>query len=55
MAFTNLLALELLADVLDDGAGAAIDACTLNNALNVVQVVILVALLRWIRNGNSAD
>jgi hypothetical protein len=27
----------------------SIDACTLNNALNAVQLAILVALLRWVR------
>jgi hypothetical protein len=31
--------------------GVVIDACTLNNALNVVQIAILVALLRWVRQG----
>lgn len=28
------------------------DACTLNNALNIVQLAILVAMLKWIRRGN---
>jgi hypothetical protein len=32
-----------------DITSASIDACTLNNALNVVQLVVLVALLRWVR------
>lgn len=26
-----------------------IDACTLNNALNAVQLACLIALLRWVR------
>lgn len=26
-----------------------LDACTLNNVLNVVQLAVLVALLRWVR------
>jgi hypothetical protein len=30
-------------------ADAGLDACTLNNALNVAQLVVLVALLRWVR------
>jgi hypothetical protein len=29
----------------------AVDACTLNNALNIAQLVVLVALLRWVRAG----
>lgn len=29
------------------------DACELNNLLNVMQVVILVALLRWVRGHNG--
>jgi hypothetical protein len=33
-----------------DVSGAAIDACTLNNVLNVVQLVALLALLKWVRN-----
>jgi hypothetical protein len=32
-----------------------VDACTLNNAINVTQLVILVALLRWVRLGNVQD
>jgi hypothetical protein len=32
---------------------AGIDACTLNNALNVAQLVVLVVLLRWVRGGAS--
>jgi len=26
------------------------DACTLNNAMNAVQIAILIALLRWVRS-----
>lgn len=26
-----------------------VDACTLNNALNVAQLVLLVSLLKWVR------
>jgi hypothetical protein len=33
-------------------SSAAVDACTLNNALNVAQLVVLVALLRWVRPRN---
>lgn len=28
-----------------------LDACTLNNALNAVQLACLIALLRWVRGG----
>lgn len=36
-----------------DPVNLAVDACTLNNALNVLQVVILVALLKWVRTHNE--
>lgn len=29
-----------------------IDACTLNNALNAMQLAILIALLKWVRGGD---
>lgn len=41
-------------ELLRDASSAGIDACTLNNALNVAQLVILVALLRWVRGSSSA-
>jgi len=25
------------------------DACTLNNAMNAIQIAILIALLKWVR------
>lgn len=33
-------------------ADTAIDACTLNNVMNAVQIAILIALLRWVRAPN---
>ena len=35
-----------------------VDACTLNNALNVAQLVVLVVLVRWVHRtgaGNAGD
>jgi hypothetical protein len=29
---------------------AAIDACTLNNALNIAQLIALVTIIRWLRS-----
>jgi hypothetical protein len=31
-----------------------VDACTLNNAMNALQIALLVALLRWVRSGAGA-
>lgn len=45
---------QLLADAADDIANAGLDACTLNNVMNAVQIAILVSLLRWVR-GDSAS
>lgn len=28
-----------------------LDACTLNNALNIAQLIALVAIVRWLRAG----
>lgn len=28
-----------------------VDACTLNNAMNAVQIAILLAVLKWLREG----
>lgn len=39
----------MLADLASDLADSGLDACTLNNALNIAQLVVLVALLRWVR------
>jgi len=38
-----------------DVAGGALDACTLNNALNIAQLVVLVALLRWVRRDEESN
>lgn len=38
-----------------DVAGGALDACTLNNALNVAQLAILLALLKWVRGPRPPD
>lgn len=39
-----------LSDVITE---PVVDACTLNNALNVAQLVVLVALLRWVRRSDG--
>jgi hypothetical protein len=36
-----------------DAAQMSVDACTLNNVLNVVQIAILLALLKWVRSGGA--
>lgn len=36
-------------DFASELAQQGIDACTLNNALNIAQLVVLVALMRWVR------
>jgi hypothetical protein len=38
-----------IGQAVDDLGAAGLDACTLNNALNIAQLVVLVALLRWVR------
>lgn len=35
--------------VLSELAQQGIDACTLNNALNVAQLAVLLALMKWTR------
>lgn len=45
----NVVAAIALADVAEDLGQTGLDACTLNNALNIAQLVVLVALLRWVR------
>lgn len=41
----------MIADaLLRDAAAVTVDACTLNNAMNAVQIAILIALLRWVRS-----
>lgn len=35
---------------MSDLTSAGLDACTLNNALNVAQLVVLVVLLKWVRS-----
>lgn len=40
--------------VLADVAQLGLDACTLNNALNVAQLVVLAALLKWVRGDARA-
>lgn len=48
------LELELLAEGLaDELADQGLDACTLNNALNVAQLIALVAVIRWLRHGDE--
>lgn len=32
-----------------------LDACTLNNVLNIAQLVALVALIKWLREGDRAQ
>lgn len=34
---------------IEDVGQVGLDACTLNNALNVAQLIVLVALLKWVR------
>jgi hypothetical protein len=33
--------------VIADALSTSLDACTLNNALNIVQLAVLLALLKW--------
>jgi len=40
-------------DSLSDVAQLTVDACTLNNALNIAQLAVLIALLRWVRSDVS--
>lgn len=40
----------LLAALVDDAGQVGLDACTLNNALNVAQLVALAVLIRWLRD-----
>lgn len=40
----------VIADAISDMQNATIDACTLNNALNIAQLVVLFALLKWARS-----
>jgi hypothetical protein len=35
--------------MLSDVAQVTLDACTLNNVFNAVQLACLIALLRWVR------
>lgn len=44
-----LVASQIVADLGDDLTSAGLDACTLNNALNVAQLVALLVLIRWLR------
>lgn len=39
----------LLGALVQDAGDIAVDSCTLNNALNVAQLGVLIALLRWVR------
>lgn len=32
-----------------DPIGPVVDACTLNNAMNAIQIAILLAVLKWLR------
>lgn len=38
-----------LSALVDELQSTGLDACTLNNALNIAQLVVLVALLKWVR------
>lgn len=38
----------ILLDV-SEGIDLMVDTCTLNNAMNAVQIAILIALLNWVR------
>jgi hypothetical protein len=40
-------------ELVSDLASTGLDACTVNNALNVVQLAALVAILRWLRSGTG--
>lgn len=52
--------MHILLDVLADGsladevAQVGVDACTLNNALNIAQLIALVAVIRWLRDDRSS-
>lgn len=43
----------VLFDIADELAQQGLDACTLNNALNIAQLVVLVSLLRWVRGNDE--
>lgn len=47
--------LVVYTDVATDLTQAGLDACTLNNALNIAQLIVLVALLKWVRNEKDPD
>lgn len=40
---------------LEDTPQVALDACTLNNLMNAVQIAILLAVLKWVRAGGDDD
>lgn len=42
--------IEVGTDLAQSLEQTGLDACTLNNALNIAQLVVLVALLRWVRS-----
>jgi hypothetical protein len=41
----------VIASYASDLSQTGLDACTLNNALNVAQLIALVVLIRWLRTG----
>jgi hypothetical protein len=41
--------------VFADIGATAVDACTLNNALNVAQLVVLVVLAKWVGALGAGD
>lgn len=45
----------MLADIAQDLANQGVDACTLNNALNIAQLIVLVALLKWVRTERQTE
>lgn len=40
---------QIVADLGDELTSAGLDACTLNNALNVAQLIALLVLIRWLK------
>lgn len=38
-----------LLDAMPNAPDLVVDACTLNNAMNAVQIAILLAVLKWVR------
>lgn len=45
----------MIADITTDLSSTGLDACTLNNALNVAQLIALVVLIKWLREGKASQ